>query len=59
MSQEERQDAMNAIKNVAELNKGDEINDTPNISNESCEGYIKMGKVYKYPETGKLILLEE
>ncbi len=58
MSQEEKQNAMEAIKSVSEVNQGQELNDTPDTSNSSGQGYTEMGKVYKDPSTGKLIMVE-
>lgn len=58
MSPEERQQTMEAMKQVAELQMGEELNDTPETSSGSGEGYVQMGKVYKDPETGKLIMIE-
>jgi len=58
MSPEERQQTMEAMKHVAELQMGQELNDTPDTSSGSGEGYVQMGKVYKDPETGKLIMIE-
>ncbi|MEW6010863.1 MAG: hypothetical protein CIT03_03350 [Methanobacterium sp.] len=58
MSPEERQQTMEAMKQVAELQMGQELNDTPDTSSGSGEGYVQMGKVYKDPETGKLIMIE-
>ncbi|RBQ22969.1 hypothetical protein ALNOE001_12260 [Candidatus Methanobinarius endosymbioticus] len=59
MTREEKQETMEVMKNVIELNKGNEINDTPDVSNGSDDGYTEMGKVYKDPSTGKLIMVEE
>ncbi|WP_409200364.1 DUF2149 domain-containing protein [Methanobrevibacter sp. DSM 116169] len=59
MSQEEKQDVMEAMKQVSQVNQGKELNETPDTSNSSGEGYTEMGKVYKDPSTGKLIMVEE
>ena len=58
MSQEEKQSTMEAMKQVSEVNQGQELNDTPDNSNSSGQGYTEMGKVYKDPSTGKLIMVE-
>ena len=58
LSQEQKQDAMDAINNVIEVDQGKQLNETPDISNSSGEGYTEMGKVYQDPKTGKLIMIE-
>lgn len=58
MSQEEKQKTMEAMKQVSEVNQGEELDDAPDVSNNSGQGYTEMGKVYKDPSTGKLILVE-
>ena len=45
-------------KQVSEVDQGQELNDTPDTSNSSGQGYTEMGKVYKDPATGKLIMVE-
>lgn len=59
MSQEEKQKTMEAMKQVSEVNQGEELDDAPDVSNSSGQGYTEMGKVYKDPSTGKLILVED
>ena len=59
MSQDEKQAVMDAMqKQVTEVNQGKELNETPDTSNSSGQGYTEMGKVYKDPSTGKLIMVE-
>ncbi|AXV39533.1 DUF2149 domain-containing protein [Methanobacterium sp. BAmetb5] len=58
MSQEERQKTMEAMKQVAEIQQGSEINDTPQSESGSGQGYAKKGTVYQDPQTGKLIMVE-
>ncbi|HHT19448.1 MAG: DUF2149 domain-containing protein [Euryarchaeota archaeon] len=58
MSQEERQRTMEAMKNVAEIQQGQELNETPQTKSGSGEGYAKKGTVYQDPTTGKLIMVE-
>ena len=41
-----------------ELDQGQQLNETPDTSNSSGQGYTEMGKVYKDPATGKLIMVE-
>ena len=55
---QERQDAINAMKQVTEVDQGQQLNETPDVSNSSGEGYAEMGKVYKDPKTGKMIMIE-
>lgn len=58
MSQDEKQKVMEAMKQVSEVDEGQELNDTPDTSESSGQGYTEMGKVYKDPSTGKLIMVE-
>ena len=55
---QERQDAINAMKQVTEIDQGQHLNQTPDVSNSSGEGYAELGKVYKDSNTGKLIMIE-
>ena len=43
---------------VTEVDQGQELNETPDTSNRTGQGYTEMGKVYKDPATGKLIMVE-
>lgn len=58
MTPEQKQQVMQSIKSVSEVNQGQELNETPDNSNSSGQGYTEMGKVYKDPSTGKLIMVE-
>ena len=58
MTPEQKQQVMQSIKSVSEVNQGQELNETPDTSNSSGQGYTEMGKVYKDPTTGKLIMVE-
>lgn len=58
VSPEQRDEAINAMKQVTEVDQGQQLNETPDISNSSGEGYAEMGKVYKDPKTGKMIMIE-
>ena len=58
MTQEEKQEIMNTITSVSEVKQGHELNETPDTSNSSGQGYTEMGTVYKDPSTGKLIMVE-
>lgn len=43
---------------VTEVSEGQVLNETPDTSDSSGQGYMEMGKVYKDPSTGKLIMVE-
>ena len=58
MTQQEKQQVMQTIKSVSEVTQGHQLNETPTSSNSSGQGYTEMGKVYKDPTTGKLIMVE-
>ena len=58
MTQQEKQQVMQTIKSVSEVNQCQQLNETPDSSNSSGQGYTEMGKVYKDPSTGKLIMVE-
>ncbi len=58
MTQDQKQEVMNAMKQVSEVTQGQELNETPDTSNSSGQGYTEMGKVYKDPATGRLIMVE-
>ena len=40
------------------VDQGQQLYETPDTSNSSGQGYTEMGKVYKDPSTGKLIMVE-
>ncbi|WP_413862314.1 DUF2149 domain-containing protein, partial [Methanobrevibacter sp. UBA417] len=54
----QKQDAMNAMQKVAQVDQGQQLNDTPDTSNASGKGYTEMGKVYKDSSSGKLIMVQ-
>lgn len=58
MTPEERQQTMEAIKQVAEVEMGQELNQTPQTESGSGEGFVQKGTVYQDPTTGKLIMVE-
>ncbi|WP_299524366.1 DUF2149 domain-containing protein [uncultured Methanobrevibacter sp.] len=58
MSQDQKQAVMESMKQVSEVTQGQELNDTPDSSQSSGQGFTEMGKVYKDPSTGKLIMVE-
>ena len=43
---------------VTEVSEGQVLNETPDTSDSSGQGYMEMGKVYEDPSTGKLIMVE-
>jgi hypothetical protein len=57
-SQDQSQAVQNAQKNVTEVTEGQQLNETPESSESQGQGYMEMGKVYKDPSTGKLIMVE-
>ena len=58
MDEQQRQKVRNAIQEVSQLDQGQELNETPDISRSSGSGYTEMGKVYRDSDTGKLIMVE-
>ena len=58
MSQDQKQQVMDSMKQVSEVTQGQELNDTPDTSQSSGQGFTELGKVYKDPSSGKLILVE-
>lgn len=56
--QEQSQTVQNSNPNITEVTEGQVLNDTPESSQSSGQGYMEMGKVYKDPATGKLIMVE-
>ncbi|RAP51389.1 MAG: hypothetical protein BZ133_03170 [Methanosphaera sp. SHI613] len=58
MTQDQKQEVMNKMKDASEITQGQELDDTPQNINSSGSGYHEMGKVYKDSNTGKLIMVE-
>ena len=60
---QDNQNPQQAIKenspDVTEVSEGQVLNETPDTSDSSGQGYMEMGKVYKDPSTGKLIMVED
>ena len=56
---DKQKQAIQESKQTTEVSTGQELNETPDTSNSSGKGYMEMGKVYKDPSTGKLIMVEE
>ena len=57
MSQEQKQNVMQQISQVSEVDQGQQLNETPDVSNKSGQGYTEKGKVYQ-DLSGKLIMVE-
>jgi hypothetical protein len=57
-SSEQTQTQSQSNQGVTEVTQGQNLNETPDTSEGADEGYVEMGKVYKDPETGKLIMVE-
>lgn len=58
MSQDQKQAVMESMKQVSEVTQGQELNNTPDTSQSSGQGFTELGKVYKDPSSGKLIMVE-
>ena len=58
MDEQQKQKVRNAIQEVSQLDQGQELNETPDISKSSGDGFTEMGKVYRDSDTGKLIMVE-
>lgn len=58
MTQDQKQEVMNRMKDTSEVTQGQQLNDTPDTINSSGSGYTEMGKVYKDSNSGKLIMVE-
>ena len=58
MSQDQKQAVMESMKQVSEVTQGQELNDTPDTAQRSGQGFTELGKVYKDPSSGKLIMVE-
>ncbi|WP_297980074.1 DUF2149 domain-containing protein [uncultured Methanobrevibacter sp.] len=59
MSQEDREAVMDAMnQEMVEIQEGQQLNETPDTSNQTGQGYTEMGKVYKDPSTGKMIMVQ-
>ena len=58
-TQDQQQALDDSSPDVTDVAEGQVLNETPDTSNSSGQGYMEMGKVYKDPSTGKLIMVEE
>lgn len=57
-SQNQQKAIEESSPDITEVNEGKVLNETPDTSDDSGSGYMEMGKVYKDPSTGKLIMVE-
>ena len=58
MSQEQKEHIMDSMSDLKEVNQGQELEELPDVSHSSGEGYSEMGRVYKDSNSGKLIMVE-
>ena len=59
MSQDEKDNIMEQMSNIKQVDQGKELEELPDVSHSSGEGYSEMGKVYRDSRTGKLIMIED
>ncbi len=52
---------MDQVQNqqASEVEQGEQLDNAPDVSESSGQGYTEMGTVYKDPKSGKLIMVEE
>ena len=58
MTQEQKQNVMQQMSEVSEVDQGQQLNETPDVSNKSGQSYTERGKVYQ-DSSGKLIMVED
>ena len=58
MDEQQKQNVKDAITEVSQIDQGEELKDSPDISKSSGDGFTEMGKVYRDSDTGKLIMVE-
>ena len=58
MSPQEKKEVTNLLKQTVDIKMASKLNETPQIENGSCSGYESVGKVYRDPKTGKLIMIQ-
>ncbi len=56
---EEKQRLMRDMQKVINVEQGQELEEVPEIQQGGGAGYQEMGTVYKDPQTGKLIMIED
>jgi len=57
-SPEARQRLLQAIQQAVSLEQGKELDQVPDVGSGAGSGYQEMGTVFRDPETGKLIMIE-
>jgi hypothetical protein len=59
LTPEQKEQVMEAMnQEVTEVQEGQVLNETPDTSNQTGQGYTEMGKVYQDPSTGKMIMVQ-
>jgi hypothetical protein len=59
MKPQEKSDLAKKIKQSVQVTMGQEINNTPISQQGGTNGYVDVGRVYKDPKTGKLIMVKD
>ena len=58
LTPEQKEQVMEAMnQEVTEVQEGQVLNETPDTSNQTGQGYTEMGKDYEDPSTGKMIMV--
>lgn len=58
LTPEQKEQVMEAMnQEVTEVQEGQVLNETPDTSNQTGQGYTEMGKVYEDPSTGKMVMV--
>lgn len=57
-SPQEKQEIMKTVAQTVQVQQGQELNSTPQTQSGQGSGYAELGKVYKDPTTGKLIMVQ-
>jgi len=58
MTQDEKNHIMDSMSEMKEINQGQELEEMPDVSHSSGDGYSQMGTVYRDSRTGKMIMIE-
>ncbi len=60
MTPEKRQQMLKAVSEAIQVEQGQELDGMPDVSKgQGGSGYQEMGRVYKDPKTGKLIMIKQ